>query len=72
MIALHLGVGGKKTDQELDSSELKEMRREPGGGPRGRKQGGPNPVFANGFSSFPNGGPVLNSVVNLWGFCWGV
>lgn len=28
--------------------------------------------FSNGFSSFPNGGPVLNSVVNLWGFCWGV
>lgn len=33
---------------------------------------GTNPVFPIGFSSVPNGGPVLNSVVNLWGFYWGV
>lgn len=31
---------------------------------------GTNPVFPIGFSSVPNGGPVLNSVVNLWGFYW--
>lgn len=28
VITLHLGAGRKKNDQELDSSELKEMRRE--------------------------------------------
>lgn len=39
VIALHLGVGGKKTDQELDSSELKEMRREPGGWAEREKTG---------------------------------
>lgn len=53
---------------------LQNIRDEKGavGGLRGRKQGGTNPAFSNGSSSFPNGGPVLNSVANLWGFCWGV
>lgn len=53
---------------------LQNVRDEQGavGGLRGRKQGGTNPAFSNGFSSFPNGGPVWNSVVNLWEFCWGV
>lgn len=71
VIALLLGVGRKKIDQELDSSERKNEKGAVGG-LRGRKQGGTNPAFSNGFSSFPNGGPVLSSVVNLWGFCWGV
>lgn len=71
MIALPLGIGRKKTDQELDSSEHKRWEGSCGRAER-EKQGGTNPAFSNEFSSFPNGGPVLNSVVNLWGFCWGV
>lgn len=38
----------------------------------GENGGGYKSCISIGFSSFPNGGPVLNSVVNLWGFCWGV
>lgn len=70
MIALHLGVGRKKL---IRNWILQNLRDEKGavGGRGGRKQGGTNPAFSKGFSSFPNGGPVLNSVVNLWGFCLG-
>ena len=72
VIALHLGVGRKK--KLIRNWILQNVRDEKGavGGLRGRKQGGTNPAFSNGFPSFPSGGPVLNSVINLWGFCGGV
>ena len=73
VIALHLGVGRKKK-KLIRNWILQNVRDEKGalGGLRGRNQGGTNPAFSNGFPSFPSGGPVLNSVINLWGFCWGV
>lgn len=48
------------------------MRRELWVGGEGENGVGQILHFLMFFSSFPNGGPVLNSVVNLWGFCWGV
>lgn len=46
----------------------------------GRSQGGTLPAFLTfwvlffyfSFSSFPNDDPALSSVVDLWGFYWGV
>lgn len=67
-------IWGRAEKKLIRNWILQNVRDEKGavGGLRGRKRGATNPAFSNGFSSFPNGGPVLNSVVNLWGFCWGV
>lgn len=70
VISLQLGKG-EKTDQELDSSERKRWEGSCGWA-EGENGVGQILHFLMFFSSFPNGGPVLNSVVNLWGFCWGV
>ena len=70
-----IASGDREKNQLIGKWILQNERDEKGavGGREGdNKQGGTTPARSDGFSSFPNGGPVLNSVVNLWGFCWGV
>lgn len=69
MIESHLGAGRKK--KPIRNWILQNVRDEKGAvsGLRG-EQGGTNPALFN--PSLLSGGPVLNSVAGLWGFCWGV
>lgn len=75
-MALHLGG---RFDQELDSSERKIWQGTVGG--HGEESGWDTSCISNvlgfiflffSFSSFPNDDPALSSVVDLWGFYWGV
>lgn len=68
VIALHLGVGRKNL---IRNWILQNVRDEKGAeGAEGENRVGQSLCFL--ISSVPSGGPVLNSVIDLWGFCWGV